>query len=49
MPQVWPVAGVPKAKVDANNPVWIGSRFTGHIVAMHFYPHVYTAGAPPLP
>jgi virginiamycin B lyase len=49
LPQVWPQAGVPKVEVEANNTVWLGSRFTEHIVAIHFYPHGYSAGAPPLP
>jgi hypothetical protein len=46
---VWPVAGVPKVEIEANNTVWLGSRFTQHIVAIHFYPHGYSANAPPLP
>lgn len=49
LPQVWPVAGVPKVEIDSNNTVWIGSRFTEHVVAIHFYPHGYSADAPPMP
>jgi virginiamycin B lyase len=49
LPQVWPVAGVPKVEIEANNTVWLGSRFTEHVVAIHFYPHGYSADAPPLP
>jgi len=49
LPQVWPLAGVPKVEIEGNNTVWFGSRFTEHIVAIHFYPHGYSADAPPLP
>jgi streptogramin lyase len=49
LPQVWPIAGVPKVEIETNNTVWLSSRFTEHVVAIHFYPHGYSADAPPLP
>jgi hypothetical protein len=41
-----PAAGM---TTEATNTVWLGCRFTQHIVAIHFYPHGYSADAPPLP
>jgi len=36
-------------KIESNNTVRLGSRFTDQIVVIHFYPHGYSADAPPLP
>ena len=48
LPQVWPLADAQKVEIEANDTMWLGSRFTEHIVAIHFYPHGYSADAPPL-
>ncbi len=46
LPQVWPLAGVPEVEVEANNTVGLGSRFTEHIVAIHFLsPRIPARGA----
>jgi hypothetical protein len=45
---VWPLAGVFKVEIEAKT-VSLSSRFTEHVVAIHFYPHGYSSDAPPLP